>query len=76
MRRIGPKEGEKDGSNRLLAWACRAVEHDLTDDAAIAAIREAERTHPFPAFTVMTTSSNAFATLKAKPFADRPSHQF
>lgn len=37
-----------DGSGRLFAAACRAVEHDLTDAEAIAAIREYSRQRPFP----------------------------
>jgi len=37
-----------DGSRRLLTAACRAVEHDLTDQQAIDAIRAYEREKPFP----------------------------
>jgi hypothetical protein len=37
-----------DGSRRLYAAACRAVEHDLTDEQAVRAIREYERVKPFP----------------------------
>jgi hypothetical protein len=48
MLRIKPSENENDGSNRLLAVCCRAVEHDLTDDVAVATIRRYEATHPFP----------------------------
>lgn len=37
-----------DGSRRLLTVACRAVEHGLTDQQAIDAIRAYERKKPFP----------------------------
>lgn len=37
-----------DGSGRLYAVACRTVEHDLNDDAAIAAIRAYAAQKPFP----------------------------
>lgn len=36
-----------DGSRRLFAAACRAVEHDLDDAAALATIREHARQRPF-----------------------------
>jgi putative DNA primase/helicase len=48
MLRIRPDENENDGSNRLLAVCCRAVEHDLSDDAAVSTVREYEQSHPFP----------------------------
>lgn len=48
MLRIQPKEKEQDGSRRLLAWACRCVEFNLSDEVAILTIREAEKTYPFP----------------------------
>jgi hypothetical protein len=48
MLRILPKGDEKDGSNRLFAWACRAVEHNLSDEIAVKTIREAETHYPFP----------------------------
>ncbi len=48
MLNILPGENENDGSRRLLILACRAVEHDLNDEAAIATIREYECQHPFP----------------------------
>jgi putative DNA primase/helicase len=47
MRRITLVD-QRDGSRRLFAAACRAVEHDLDDDAAVAAIREYARERPFP----------------------------
>ena len=50
MLRIKPKDTEQDGTRRLFSWACRAVEFNLTDEIAIATIREAEKTHPFPVF--------------------------
>lgn len=37
-----------DGSSRLFACACRIVEHDLDDQAGLAAIRQYERRDPFP----------------------------
>jgi len=37
-----------DGSRRLFAAACRAVEHDLTDPAALATIRRYADQRPFP----------------------------
>lgn len=37
-----------DGSRRLFAYACRTVEHDLTDEEAVAAIRGVEKSTPFP----------------------------
>lgn len=48
MLRIRPDDDEHDGSNRLLAVCCRAVEHELDDGSAIATIRKYEETHPFP----------------------------
>src|SRR5262245_56870127 len=47
MLRIKAADG-KDGSRRLLAVACRAVEHDLKDDEAIRCIRALEKQRPFP----------------------------
>jgi putative DNA primase/helicase len=41
-------EDHNDGSGRLYAAACRAVEHGLSDPDAIAAIREYAREKPFP----------------------------
>ncbi|MBI1338474.1 MAG: hypothetical protein GC164_16145 [Phycisphaera sp.] len=41
-------EDHYDGSKRLYAAACRAVEHDLDDELALKAIREYEKTKPFP----------------------------
>ena len=41
-------EDHGDGSKRLFAYACSAVEHDLTDADAITAIRRAAETKPFP----------------------------
>lgn len=49
MLRILPKDTESDGSNRLLAVCCRAVEHNLDDTAAVETIRRYEQRHPFPA---------------------------
>jgi P4 family phage/plasmid primase-like protien len=46
MRRIKPKPGERDGSKRLLALACRAVEHDASDATAIATIRAYDSEQP------------------------------
>ena len=46
---ITPGDDESDGSRRLFTVCCRAVEYDLSDDAAIAAIRRYEERHPFPA---------------------------
>jgi len=39
---------QHDGSRRLFAAACRAVEHDLDDATAVAIIREYARERPFP----------------------------
>ena len=47
MRRITLVD-QRDGSRRLFAAACRAVEHDLDDEAAVATIREYARERPFP----------------------------
>ncbi|MBI1335871.1 MAG: hypothetical protein GC164_02795 [Phycisphaera sp.] len=41
-------EDHNDGSKRLYAAACRTVEHDLDDEHALKAIREYEKTRPFP----------------------------
>lgn len=49
MLRIPAKAGESDSSNRLLAVCCRAVEHDLSDESALATIRDYERQIPFAA---------------------------
>jgi putative DNA primase/helicase len=38
---------QRDGSHRLFVAACRAVEHDLDDAAAVATIREYARQKPF-----------------------------
>ena len=48
MRRIKPNDKENDGSHRLFAVCCRAVEHELDDEATVAAVREYERHSPFP----------------------------
>lgn len=48
MLNIQAGENENDGSRRLFALACRAVEHGLDDESAIAAIRAYEQQHPFP----------------------------
>lgn len=45
---IEPKSGENDGSNRLFTYACRAVGHNLSDSDAVATVRAAAETHPFP----------------------------
>jgi len=37
-----------DGSARLFAAACRCVEHDLSDEEALACIRDYAREQPFP----------------------------
>lgn len=37
-----------DGSGRLFAAACRAVEHDLSDEDTVRAVREYARQRPFP----------------------------
>jgi hypothetical protein len=47
MLKIGVTD-HKDGSHRLFVAACRAVEHDLDDPAALEAIREYARQRPFP----------------------------
>lgn len=39
---------QRDGSRRLFAAACRAVEHDLDDAPTVALIREYARERPFP----------------------------
>lgn len=39
---------QNDGSSRLFAAACRVVEHDLTDDQGLEAIRQYARQRPFP----------------------------
>lgn len=48
MLAIGPSEKENDGSNRLLAVACRCVEHGLSDTDSICAIRAYEQVVSFP----------------------------
>jgi P4 family phage/plasmid primase-like protien len=47
MKRIRAAD-KNDGSNRLFACACRAVEHDLPDTEAVAIIRKYEAIKPFP----------------------------
>lgn len=49
MLRHKPDDNESDGSKRLFAVACRAVEHDQSDAVAISTIRQYEASHPFPA---------------------------
>ncbi|MCA9056282.1 MAG: hypothetical protein KDA75_20775, partial [Planctomycetaceae bacterium] len=39
---------QRDGSHRLFVAACRAVEYDLDDAAALATIREYAQQKPFP----------------------------
>lgn len=39
---------QRDGSHRLFVAACRAVEYDLDDAAALTTIREYARQKPFP----------------------------
>lgn len=39
---------QNDGSKRLLAAACRAIEHNLPDDEAVDAIRQYASIQPFP----------------------------
>jgi hypothetical protein len=48
MLRHKPDVKESDGSKRLYAIACRAVEHDLSDATAVDTIRHYEAKHPFP----------------------------
>ena len=48
MLKILPSTSENDGSSRLFSLACRVVEHDLSDESAIATIRAYEKEHPFP----------------------------
>ncbi len=48
MLRHKPDANESDGSKRLYAIACRAVEHDLSDAAAVGTIRHYAAKHPFP----------------------------
>lgn len=48
MLTIKPKPTENDGTSRLFAWCCRAVEHNLSDEQAIATVRAAEKELPFP----------------------------
>lgn len=48
MLRIMPEPTENDGSRRMFKLACRAVEHNLTDNEAIATIRKYEEQQPFP----------------------------
>lgn len=48
MMKIGQTD-KNDGSARLYTCACRIVEHDLTDDAALDVMRSYVRERPFPA---------------------------
>lgn len=48
MLRHKADPNETDGSKRLFSVACRAVEYDLADQAAISTIRQYEAKHPFP----------------------------
>ena len=49
MLRHKPDADESDGSKRLFAVACRAVEHDLPDAAAVGTIHhQYAAKHPFP----------------------------
>lgn len=41
-------DDNNDGSLRLFTYACRAVEHGLSDDESISAIRRVETMKPFP----------------------------
>jgi putative DNA primase/helicase len=47
MRRIEAKDGN-DGSRRLFAYACRVVEHDLSDEQGVAAVHNVAAEVPFP----------------------------
>ena len=47
MRRMRMVD-HNDGSSRLFAAACRAVEHDLDDATALQTIRQYEQGEPFP----------------------------
>ena len=47
MLRIAMQD-HRDGSHRLFACACRAVEHDLDDDSALATISQYASQRPFP----------------------------
>ena len=47
MLRMETKD-QADGSKRLFAYACRAVEHGLADDQAVRIVRAAEVLLPFP----------------------------
>ncbi|WP_347244555.1 DUF3987 domain-containing protein [Thermogutta sp.] len=46
-RQIGMADVQ-DGSRRLFAYACRCVEHNLSDADAIRVVRTLERERPFP----------------------------
>lgn len=48
MLQIQAKEGERDGSRRLFALACRGVEADYSDSDIIKAVRQYEQWQPFP----------------------------
>ncbi|MBE7507977.1 MAG: bifunctional DNA primase/polymerase [Planctomycetia bacterium] len=48
MLKMKTPADESDGSNRLYACACRAVEHDLADDAACKALSAYVAVAPFP----------------------------
>lgn len=48
MLKCRVRSDEHDGSKRLYAYACRAVEYDLSDAEAIRAVRAAEHGAPFP----------------------------
>lgn len=48
MRTIDVPKSESDGSNRLFVCGCRVVEHDLSDDDGIAAIRQYAAIRSFP----------------------------
>ena len=50
MLRHKPAAAENDGSKRLFCVACRAVEHNLSDEEAIAAVRLYEIQYPFPSY--------------------------
>ena len=48
MCQIQPGDTENDGSRRLYAICCRAVEHNLSDAEALASVRSYELRYPFP----------------------------
>lgn len=74
MLGIPPKDTEDDGSSRLFAWQCRAIEHNLSIASARATIREAAKTYPFPSELSDSDIDRRYVEAEARDDVVRGSH--